>query len=156
MIKDWLGFQQHPLNFPMESAKWGIQPVQSFRGPTLCHLESTMSTAYVVCGLRDRIDRMGHLDNDHETAHVLLWLYNVNYLVVCYILLLVTDKLEMPTCLADKMWMFELERCKSKDRRLDMTSWKPSHPSFEVALINWFGRWCIHLQARILLEDCSQ
>lgn len=78
------------------------------------------------------------------------------YLVVCYILLLVTDKLEMTTCLADKIWILELEHFKSKDRRLNMTSWKPSHPSFEVALINWFGRWRIHLQARILLEDCSQ
>ena len=37
--------------------------------PVLCHVESTMSTAHVVCCVRDGI---GGLDNDHDDARVLI------------------------------------------------------------------------------------
>ena len=102
VINDGFGFQQHSLPAGINK-RWGIQPVQSFTwvlfgGPTLCHLESTMSTASVFCGVRDRTRQ---LDNDHDVACTFSIVYC--YLVVCYILLLVTDKLEMTTCLADKM-----------------------------------------------------
>ena len=50
--------------------------------PILCHLESTISTAYVVCCARDKT---GCLDNDHDVAHVLLLFHTgVRYLVVCW------------------------------------------------------------------------
>ena len=105
----------------LESRRLGNQSVQSLTwvlfgglvGSLACwpilHLESTMSTAYVVCCARDRT---GRLDKYHDAAHVLLVFYNGIWLLV------------------------ELEIFKSNDRTLKhMTSWKTSYPSGNHPLI---------------------
>ena len=47
--------------------------------PVLCHLGSTMSTAYVVRRVRDR---RGRLDNYHDAAHYILLFYTGIWLFV--------------------------------------------------------------------------
>ena len=81
----WSGFNN--WDFQLESRRLNNQSVQSFTWvpfgglvgslawvPVLCHLGSTMSTAYVVRRVRDR---RGRLDNDHDVTHDLLLFFIV-------------------------------------------------------------------------------
>ena len=151
-MKDWFGFQQQALPTGIKKMGHSTSAVLPRPHP----LPSWKSYDHGLCGVwyawqKETVGQWSWCN----AVHVLLWLSNDNYLVVCYILLLVADKFVMTTCLADKCECLSLSA--SSQRIGDSnTCHSNTYSRFKVAFINWLGRWGIHLQDRILLEDCSQ